>query len=350
MTILQPSTFLPRVSAKGSSSSAADLADVLGQLRRALAATQQLDHYERTYAQTWLTRLFTVCQDDELLDEAGDLLALATNSTLPGMRFSQKLRCFFATAEQSVLAETNRSGSPYIFDSPQGREEITIEESYMQDVHATGFQTWSSAIHLAKRIFANPSQFFQTDHRPASHVNRVLEIGSGTGLAGIAAARAMKHSTGYSEVVLSDMDQSTLDTLHKNVLKNDKCPDSKAKVRTSIIRLDWTEVNSSTLSPFDIIIGADIIYEPEHADLVYAVVNKLLARNARSVFHLMLVARPTHGKDIAALEERFGGLLVEDSDARPAITKREEIESTVGDIYPYPHRYYEIRWEGLPES
>lgn len=247
-------------------------------------------------------------------------------------------------------SETNRSRLPYRFDSPLGSEEIVIEESYMQDVHATGFRTWSSAIHLAHRMLVDPSQFFSVQNRSDTEPLRLLELGSGTGLAGIAACRALAQLPGRAQVVLSDMDRTTLDILCKNVQRNDISLEVKTRVHANIAHLDWANVRASALQPFDIIIGADIVYEPDHADLIYEVVDCLLARNPQSSFHLVLVTRPTHTNDIQALDERFGGMTSYPGEPMLTIVRRETIEATEEDTYPYGHRYYEIRWRGLPET
>lgn len=214
----------------------------------------------------------------------------------------------------------------------------------MQDVHATGFRTWSSSVYLAQRMLADPSHFFATG-KPTT-ATRVLELGSGTGLAGIAAYHALLQVPEDAHLFLTDMDQATLDTLamnvRNNIIRNDK-------VRVEVTHLDWARVHECELKAFDTILGADLVYEPEHADLLYKVVEKLLEQTLTSSFHLIVVVRPTHTKDIAALEKRFSA---SDAEASPKlyIQQQENIEARDTDLYPYPHRYYEIKWHGLPTT
>lgn len=80
MTIPQPSSILSPYIGKHLPQKS-DLAALLQDLRTALS-NAGLDDYERAYAQTWLTRLFTVCEDDTILDEAGELLSL----TVPALQ------------------------------------------------------------------------------------------------------------------------------------------------------------------------------------------------------------------------------------------------------------------------
>lgn len=172
---------------------------------------------------------------------------------------------------------------------------------------------------------------------------RVLELGSGTGLAGIAAYHALLQVPGDAHLRLTDMDQATLDTLAMNVRNNIIHNDN---IRVEVTQLDWTRVHECELKPFDTILGADLVYEPGHADLLHKVVEKLLEQTPTSSFRLIVVIRPTHLKDIAALEKRFSASRAEAS-LRLYIHKQEDIEASDDDLYPYPHRYYEIKWHGL---
>lgn len=114
--------------------------------------------------------------------------------------------------------------------------------------------------------------------------------------------------------------------------------------------LDWNTIaDDGSLPVFDTILGADIVYEPEHADLLYRVVGILLAKTSEAVFHLVVVMRPTHIRDIALLQERFTADPVPDQPSL-CITACEDIqgnESSPGESSQYPHRYYEIRWQNL---
>ncbi|KAK9895378.1 hypothetical protein P389DRAFT_92570 [Cystobasidium minutum MCA 4210] len=324
MTVLQPSSLLTPHLARALPANA-HLASLLQQLGVALS-DPGVDDYERAYAQTWLTRLFTTCGDDDILDRAAELLSM-TNSA----------------AEK----QTNRNKEPYCFDSPKGQIRINIEEGFMQDVHATGFQTWSSAVYLARRMLADPRQFFKAGgNSTTAKPRRILELGSGTGLGGIAAYHALLQATDEAHLVLSDMDQPTLDTLTDNV-RNNSDQGTLANIHVEVCHLDWTCIDSSRFKPFDTILGADLVYEPEHADLLHNVVQKLLAKSSSSIFHLVVVMRRTHGKDIAALESRFRDT---SADEQPVlvIRNREDLEADEEDQQQY--RYYQIGWKNLLNS
>ncbi|MER3523225.1 MAG: hypothetical protein C4326_03960 [Ignavibacteria bacterium] len=79
---------------------------------------------------------------------------------------------------------------------------------------------------------------------------RVLELGCGLGLAGIAAA------TAGAEVTFSDYDADALAFAACNVAAN-LSPEAQSRIR--FFQLDWRHLPS--ISPFDLIIGADVVYE-----------------------------------------------------------------------------------------
>jgi predicted nicotinamide N-methyase len=247
---------------------------------------------------------------------------------------------FFAVC----VSDTPRPNEVYTFQTPNGPIQITIKESFMKDVHATGFRTWSSAVHLSKRLLGHPRAFFPKISFEGTQVLRVLELGSGTGLAGIAAYRALEQASIPTCVTLSDMDDSTLSTLRMNVTDNGISFEGDCNNKIRAAKLDWTAINIDKLGSFDVILGADIVYEPEHAELIHGVVSKLLQQEPSSIFHLMVVLRPTHESDMKALEQVFFSRPNEVDAGYLNITYCETIEATEKDDYPYPHRYYKIQW------
>lgn len=116
------------------------------------------------------------------------------------------------------------------------------------------------------------------------HNKQVLEVGSGTGLSGIASSLL-----GSSLTVLTDLNY-TLDNLRDNVVLNfpttvqSRQQNHKKEVRTPVVRaLDWTD-SDSYLTPsdcmgggsgvWDVVIGADVVWLE---DLVEPLTNALRA-------------------------------------------------------------------------
>lgn len=201
----------------------------------------------------------------------------------------------------------------------------------MEHVDATGFCTWSSAVLFAKRILANTSLLsaFKLSTKAPS---RLLELGSGTGLAGIACVLALHQAGIPASIFLTDCDARTLEILHNNCQRN---MPSGSTVSWEVKKLAWEQAAASSEGPFDVIVGADIVYEPEHAQLIYEAVDALLSPNG--VFHLVIPIRYTHFADVAALEQVFASTR---GAAGPHIKEVTNFEQS--DVGQYAHRYYLI--------
>jgi len=120
------------------------------------------------------------------------------------------------------------------------------------------------------------------------HINvegkRVLELGCGLGVVGLACAQA-----GAKEALLTDIDIGLLRAVDCTVRLNG----FSEVLRTA--RLDWTYIlkvtqlseifeqqDVSSHVPFDIILGADIIYEEAHATVLLSVIQRVLGENFAS--------------------------------------------------------------------
>jgi predicted nicotinamide N-methyase len=119
---------------------------------------------------------------------------------------------------------------------------ITAEEFLRDERLPYWAELWTSAIILAQHILGDP------EVRGKS----VLELGCGLGLAGIAAARA------GAEVTMTDYDEDALLFARWNAAVN---LDASAAERAQILLLDWREPAAAL---YDIILGADIVYERRH--------------------------------------------------------------------------------------
>lgn len=108
---------------------------------------------------------------------------------------------------------------------------------------------------------------------------RVLELGSGTGLVGFAASATLK-ALGFADALihLSDWESTVLENLSFNLEANK----SILLPTTEVHHLDWSSFTSSPPplieqnNRYDVILGADVIYEPSHLPWIYATVSSLL--------------------------------------------------------------------------
>ena len=141
-----------------------------------------------------------------------------------------------------------------------------------------GLKTWAASYLLAKRL----STF---DLIPSDTQQRlqVLELGSGTGLVGLAMAGL------GADVVLTDMASICPNLAHNEEKNRDVISQNGGKARTAI--LDWTiptscePVQSSATEndqvipeKFPLILAADSLYSPDHPRMLVDTINVWLSR------------------------------------------------------------------------
>ncbi|KAG0141186.1 hypothetical protein CROQUDRAFT_136290 [Cronartium quercuum f. sp. fusiforme G11] len=338
-----------------------------------------IDPWERNFASNWLTRLMAlslrlssvdqssnVSNDWEALAAfAGDAVALLTGSP--------------ATTTQPF---TRRS----VFKVNLGQQSVSIEIVIREETMsyaAIGCQTWNSAPLLCCRIGAQPFHFFpqlvstfpsasDDNHQkliqmlypdtplfakpstPPGFIPRrplkVLELGSGTGLVGITAAVVLARLLQFIpidsvfdiELLLTDYHSKVLGNLRHNLelnAKNYSLPDyCQSTLSVRVEELDWRMLEGSSLArtgyqnSFDVILGSDLVYEPQHAIWVSNAVryflkpepepapspSTLTPEASRSIspgstpllepsFHLLLPLRPTFARETQAVHLAFGG-------------------------------------------
>jgi predicted nicotinamide N-methyase len=251
--------------------------DVLGLLRS--------DEFERAFAIKWLIG-FTTRSDSWIsfmheseavacahaIDEAASLLGLFT-SLAPEQEITRRFS-FQLRDGEPVQVELN--------DAPLVDEDHT----------SVGLQSWASSILLAERICANPSRF-DLDATNRGESLRVLELGAGTGLLSITAARVLARVQSRTPplIVATDFHPDVLANLQRNVDTNDDA-------RGVLVReLDWSKPNLDDApldQAFDVILAADVVYEPPHASWIANCVTALLARPAGVLW--MIIALRTGGR------------------------------------------------------
>lgn len=138
------------------------------------------------------------------------------------------------------------------------RESSAAQEGRALPTKSTGTSVWPAALVLAKYIVA---------HKHTFAGKTVLELGAGTGLSGLLAARYC------DRVWLTDKDPQVLDTLQRSVQLNTDVQD-KVKVE----KLVWGTDTRDELPRFDVVIASDTLYYLTAVEQLWKSVDSLLSR------------------------------------------------------------------------
>ncbi|KAJ6452408.1 putative methyltransferase-domain-containing protein [Mycena sanguinolenta] len=302
-------------------------------------AALRSDEFERSYTLRWVSYLVnnseklpgTPPEVDYVLARAASLLANCGGASSAG-----------------VISRTLQ------FPTERGPISVTVQDIPLEngDISSVGAQTWGGACVLSEIIAAQPADFGLVNNR--SSPLAVLELGAGTGLVGLVLASVAKSlRIGGVTVVATDFYPAVLENLATNI--SAAFPASDRAVSISSHFLDWSAFTPDMDplpvpldGPFDVILGADIVYEPEHATWIHAVVSRLLAPGSSSQFHLVIPLRRTHALESSSVEQVFrdSSLGRDPTTAAPTILGRErivcDVEGNATDEVEY--LYYRIGW------
>ncbi|KAI5850705.1 putative methyltransferase-domain-containing protein [Tricharina praecox] len=158
----------------------------------------------------------------------------------------------------------------------EGHVEITLHEPALT-ADNLGLKTWASSYLLSKRLCALGL--------PAAA--RVLELGAGTGLVGLAAAATLPN---VEEVLLTDLVE-IVPNLMRNIDANRGRLPLGAEVGARV--LDWRVIPNplpGEQEKFGLVVAADPLYSPEHPGLLVGMVGTWLKQcaSARAVVEMPL--------------------------------------------------------------
>ena len=253
------------------------------------------------------------------IDESGipRYLTSIISSSLEWIKDDSVKEEIWEKASQRIAERAGRSAAPSltrIFTLTIDGEPATIrlhEPTLTSD--NLGHKTWSSSYMLATEL-GNLAH-----HLPISGDNpcKVLELGSGTGLFGLAFAAHFRHS----QILLTDL-PDILPNLARNVNANTEL----VTVRDSSITaaaLDWNDTPelSELLVPsfagYDVVLATDPIYSPSHPELLTRAVAAHLARNRGARFVLGLPLRDAYliqAEDLWTLLQSIGLQVLEEGE------------------------------------
>ncbi|RDD39998.1 Methyltransferase-like protein 23 [Trichoplax sp. H2] len=151
----------------------------------------------------------------------------------------------------------------FSFQDQDEHLEVTIEETIQQDY---GLYIWPSAPVLAQYVWHN---------RQKLQSKSVLEIGAGTSLPGIVAARC------GANVILSDSQQlvDALDACNTNLKLNNI--DNGV-----VLGITWGQISSTLLElpAMDIILGSDCFYDSQDFEDILVTVHAIMQQNPNCQF------------------------------------------------------------------
>jgi predicted nicotinamide N-methyase len=273
------------------------------------------DPFERAFVIRWLTALVS-CDNisDELVNDAASLLAACAGTASAGM-----LNRVYTFGQSNTCPDPNLL-SITLTDNPLDNH----------DYASVGAQTWGGAYVLADLFADFPDELLPP---PTSTTLRVLELGAGTGLVGLALTRLLHLRGQATHTVVTDFYPSVLENLRRNVTMNfpghpQDCHNTGSPSSSVTVEfLNWEQLANTSDSvdgleaaaalgaPFDVLIGADIIYEAEHARWIHGCVTRLLrhprtddAATGTGVaprFHLLIPLRSTHLAEAHTIEQVF---------------------------------------------
>ncbi|KAH9944960.1 putative methyltransferase-domain-containing protein [Epithele typhae] len=308
------------------------------------------DPFERAYAVRWLTRLVTRTALLEDADADEDAPAAENNADALVRAATALLAACAGTSAARTLTRTYVFAAPSADASHDVRVLLTdVPIATDGEAPTVGTQTWGSACLLAEMVVEDPARFGLGGR---SGEVRVLELGAGTGLVSLALAKHLaqthRESAAKTSIVASDYHPAVLENLDRNIEANFP-HGTPSTVSLAAHRLDWSDYSRGDCDlreeSFDVVLGADVVYEPQHIlwirDCVHALLRKPASaagdRAARAPrFHLVMPLRPTHAVESRAVREAFPAAPYGDN-VRPetlCILEEETVLCEVDDVRP----------------
>jgi len=323
--------------------------------------TIRADAFERKYAINWLTGF--VSRSEEWLELAPDF------DETP---FAREVVIQLATTLISACTGTSICGAvTRHFTFGPFLVQVNDDALPSEDHTAVGLNTWGSARILAERMVADPAYFGLV--APPDRGLKVLELGAGTGLLSMVARRmleaqvvAQKNDSQSSlvsviehTIVATDYHPSVLANLKFNLSSNAPSVYVPEPYRVSLTSevLDWRDPPGlDETAKYDVVLGADIIYERSHAEWIRSCVETMLKEPGKDspaggVFWLIYPERPTHQQELDSVQEAFFGSAPVPSNAGWVLRALDEecIERKrgIGRADEERYRLWRIGWHQL---
>ncbi|KAK5631498.1 hypothetical protein RRF57_007212 [Xylaria bambusicola] len=262
------------------------------------------DPYERAFAERWLT---------SFLSRAEELTCFKSEDSQQHAidKASCVLASFFRQDEEENLEDIEITRD-YRFNlnlgSYEAKEISESTESEMITVQLTdglagrdnadhtdvGLQSWGAAFIFTELMCASPARFnFSRDNLGSAP--RIIELGAGTGLVGIALGKILPRlGVSLPRIIATDFHPTVLANLEANIIKNfSSLGLGKDSVSIQVAPLDWEtpDLSAPLDEQVDVLIATDVIYGPQHAVWLRDCAARMLKPDG--VFWLMLTVRTT---------------------------------------------------------
>ncbi|XBW37658.1 hypothetical protein QEN19_003239 [Hanseniaspora menglaensis] len=250
----------------------------------------------------WPIEIFTSCAD---LGEFSALLnSISTNETpekiITYLTLLLSHQAVFSKEETvnkitSIISKycgsSTASDTVRLFQLTADSEPIKIVEKGITN-DLIGLKTWGASLPFSKRLIKDESIFSQIKNLKKTSGNEqiynILELGSGTGLAGITILRKLENYDNF-KLYLTDLPE-IVTNLKENLALNH--PNNK---KFSVLPLDWKDHSSFIQAvgdvTFDFVVVCDCLYAPEHPGLVVNTINQFLTKETGELM-LELPLRP----------------------------------------------------------
>ncbi|KAF9069323.1 hypothetical protein BDP27DRAFT_1325700 [Rhodocollybia butyracea] len=284
------------------------------------------DPLERAFAVRWLTGF--VARSDDWTCEDG----VEDDDRTKAVETATRLLSVLLSDEQEDEEDCSVTRS-FQFSSGGRRIHAELNDAPLLDEDHTcvGLQSWASSIVLSERICAEPLRFSLAPKQDGAAL-RILELGAGTGLLSVVAAKILEPFA--PSIFATDYHPDVLVNLRANIGTNFP---SSVPPPVSVHQLDWEcpDYSSPMDEPFDLILGADVIYHPDHARWIKACAERLLLRPSAShpggVFWLMMALRITgrHEGISHTVEDIFPTVSPESKDLGDDARESQELQLAV---------------------
>ena len=185
---------------------------------------------------------------------------------------------------------------------PNVSAEHAKESKHSADGSCTASTVWDAGIVLATHVFHKSPA--------ASSSGRLLDLGAGTGIVGLAAAASGR----FRRVVLSDL-PTVVPLLERNASANAKATNG---TNVDVLPLTWDDDQmldrAASSGPFDVIVGGDLLYRPQVIPPLLHALKRLATRDTV----ILLAASLQHSPETIRLfaskaqeEDHAGGFVVE---------------------------------------